>query len=231
MAGLVTLIALITLIGFVVHYRTRGTSWLLAVLTGVKHTLVGMIALSGVLVLLAVGVGTTRAILYPVAHAMNALYPDTELPAARAGRVLAALPTEAPPTVTPPLPTPTPRPIIAHAPQPHVWQTPTSLSYDAMGAPLRTPVPEPEHTPTSTPEPVPATLPTTTPVSPPPTATPAASRTGCDPAYPDARTCIPPGPPWDQGCAITDERRFEVLSPDPQRLDHDGDGIGCEPVS
>jgi micrococcal nuclease len=55
-------------------------------------------------------------------------------------------------------------------------------------------------------------------------------RTGCDPAYPEERTCIPPGPPFDQGCAITSERRFEVLSPDPQRLDHDGDGIGCEPI-
>ena len=55
-------------------------------------------------------------------------------------------------------------------------------------------------------------------------------RLGCDPAYPDKRTCIPPGPPFDQGCAITSERRFEVLPPDPQRLDHDGDGIGCEPI-
>ncbi len=55
-------------------------------------------------------------------------------------------------------------------------------------------------------------------------------RSGCDPAYPDKRTCIPPGPPFDQGCAITSERRFEVLPPDPQGLDHDGDGIGCEPI-
>jgi hypothetical protein len=55
-------------------------------------------------------------------------------------------------------------------------------------------------------------------------------RTGCDPAYPEERTCIPPGPPFDQGCAITSERLFKVLSPDPQRLDHDGDGIGCEPI-
>jgi hypothetical protein len=68
-----------------------------------------------------------------------------------------------------------------------------------------------------------------------PTVTPALEpskpeRTGCDPAYPDKRTCIPPGPPFDQGCAITSERRFEVLPPDPQGLDHDGDGIGCEPI-
>ncbi len=68
-----------------------------------------------------------------------------------------------------------------------------------------------------------------------PTVTPALEpsepeRSGCDPAYPDKRTCIPPGPPFDQGCAITSERRFEVLPPDPQGLDHDGDGIGCEPI-
>jgi hypothetical protein len=71
-----------------------------------------------------------------------------------------------------------------------------------------------------------ASLPTVTP-------TPEPSepeRTGCDPAYPEERTCIPPGPPFDQGCAITSERRFEVLPPDPQALDHDGDGIGCEPI-
>src|SRR5215212_7412282 len=49
----------------------------------------------------------------------------------------------------------------------------------------------------------------------------------CDPAYPETRTCIAPGPPFNQGCAITSERRFTVLSPDPQALDHDGDGIGC----
>jgi hypothetical protein len=56
-------------------------------------------------------------------------------------------------------------------------------------------------------------------------------RTGCDPAYPDENTCIPPAPPFDRGCAITTERRFTVLAPDPQGLDHDGDGIGCEPIS
>ena len=58
----------------------------------------------------------------------------------------------------------------------------------------------------------------------------APERTGCDPAYPEERTCIPPGPPFDQGCAITSERLFKVLPPDPQHLDHDGDGIGCEPI-
>lgn len=52
----------------------------------------------------------------------------------------------------------------------------------------------------------------------------------CDPAYPEARTCIPYGPPFAQGCAITPERNFTVLPPDPQGLDADGDGIGCEPI-
>jgi hypothetical protein len=55
-------------------------------------------------------------------------------------------------------------------------------------------------------------------------------RMGCDSAYPEERTCIPPGPPFDQGCAVTSERLFKVLPPDPQRFDHDGDGIGCEPI-
>jgi hypothetical protein len=63
-----------------------------------------------------------------------------------------------------------------------------------------------------------------------PSREPEPDRTGCDPAYPDERTCIPPGPPFDQGCAITNERRFTVVAPDPQGLDHDGDGIGCEPI-
>jgi micrococcal nuclease len=58
---------------------------------------------------------------------------------------------------------------------------------------------------------------------------PPADRRKCDPAYPDERTCIPPGPPDEQPCAITDERNFTVLPPDPRRLDVDGDGIGCEP--
>lgn len=71
-----------------------------------------------------------------------------------------------------------------------------------------------------------ASLPTLT-----PPLEPEPVRTGCDPAYPDARTCIPSGPPFDQGCAITDQRLFTVLAPDPQGLDHDDDGIGCEPIS
>jgi hypothetical protein len=56
------------------------------------------------------------------------------------------------------------------------------------------------------------------------------ARPGCDAAYPEERTCIPPGPPFKQGCKITDQRLFKVLPPDPQHLDSDGDGIGCEPV-
>jgi hypothetical protein len=91
-------------------------------------------------------------------------------------------------------------------------------------------------TPPPAPTLVPRTLPTRTPIvrsewSAPPTPTPEApDRPGCDPAYPEERTCIPPGPPFDQGCAVTDERLFKVLPPDPQRLDHDNDGIGCEPM-
>jgi hypothetical protein len=60
---------------------------------------------------------------------------------------------------------------------------------------------------------------------------PESVRIGCDPAYPDERTCIPPGLPLDQPCAITDERNFTVLPPDPRGLDADGDGVGCEPLS
>lgn len=55
-------------------------------------------------------------------------------------------------------------------------------------------------------------------------------RLGCDSAYPDARTYIAPGPHSIRG-AITDERNFTVLPPDPQSLDRDRDGIGCEPVT
>src|SRR5215207_6370474 len=56
-------------------------------------------------------------------------------------------------------------------------------------------------------------------------------RTGCDPAYPDERTCIAPGRPLAAPCSITDQRNFTVLRPDPRGLDTDGDGIGCEPIS
>jgi hypothetical protein len=59
----------------------------------------------------------------------------------------------------------------------------------------------------------------------------APDRTGCDPAYPDERTCIPPGRPLAAPCSITDERNFTVLAPDPRALDYDGDGIGCEPFA
>jgi hypothetical protein len=96
----------------------------------------------------------------------------------------------------------------------------------------------PAPTPTkAVPTPLPASLPTQVPEAPPePTAVTLAQlpfraeRENCDPAYPEERTCIPPGPPFKQGCAITEERLFTVLPPDPQHLDHDGDGIGCEPI-
>ena len=59
----------------------------------------------------------------------------------------------------------------------------------------------------------------------------ARERTGCDPAYPDERTCIAPGRPLAEPCSITDQRNFTVLAPDPRGLDADRDGIGCEPIS
>jgi hypothetical protein len=107
---------------------------------------------------------------------------------------------------------------------------------EAAGS-METPTP----TPTAPPMPtrVAATLPTRAPASLParpaailPERSPAAvARGNCDPAYPEQRTCIPPGPPFNQGCAITDQRLFVVLTPDPQRLDADRDGIGCEPIA
>ncbi|MFN8677466.1 MAG: hypothetical protein U0Z70_13915 [Thermomicrobiales bacterium] len=59
----------------------------------------------------------------------------------------------------------------------------------------------------------------------------APDRSGCDPAYPDARTCIAPGRPLAVPCSITDQRNFTVLAPDPRGLDADHDGIGCEPIA
>jgi len=49
--------------------------------------------------------------------------------------------------------------------------------------------------------------------------------TDCDPAYPTV--CIPPPPP-DLDCADVPYTNFQVLPPDPQGFDGDGDGVGCE---
>lgn len=49
----------------------------------------------------------------------------------------------------------------------------------------------------------------------------------CDPAYPTL--CIPSPPPVID-CGYTPARNFPVLWPDPQNLDRDKDGIGCEPI-
>jgi hypothetical protein len=131
--------------------------------------------------------------------------------------------------------TPTTSPGTPHAllsapsltPTPSLATLPTrTLHPSVVSSP--TPRPQPSQA-TALPTRQPARAVTSLPTMPPPSvATP--DRDGCDPAYPDRRTCIPPGPPFDQGCAITDERTFTVLAPDPQGLDHDKDGIGCEPM-
>jgi hypothetical protein len=126
-----------------------------------------------------------------------------------------------PEVATLPLTTPTPRALAARIPQSFVMVLPTSIPVQTGDAPQATPTALPTRTPARA-------LPARTPL--PATATPQPTRKGCDDAYPDAGTCIPPGPPFDQGCGITSERRFTVLPPDPQGLDHDHDGIGCEPV-
>ncbi|MEZ4562927.1 MAG: hypothetical protein R2853_09330 [Thermomicrobiales bacterium] len=223
---MIGLIALIAPFAVAVRFLLHGDSWPLAILLGVKHALLGVVAIYGALVVLAVGIETGRAITHPAADAMLALLPDAQPPASRAGQQLVAPQAGAPAAATEVPPTPTPRVIVAHAPQPRVSLTPISLAYEAMGAAhLAAP------TASATRPPAVATPPPTTRLTTLPTATPEPARSGCDPAYPEARTCIPPGPPWDQGCAITAERRFTVRPPDPQGLDHDGDGIGCEPIA
>lgn len=47
----------------------------------------------------------------------------------------------------------------------------------------------------------------------------------CSPYYPTL--CIPPLPP-DLDCRDISWVNFQVIQPDPHRLDGDGDGIGCE---
>jgi hypothetical protein len=213
---MMSLIALIVLIILIARSRRRGSSWPLAMLTGVRRSLQAMLAVAGLLLMLAVGIGTIRAILHPVAEAAIALLPEGQPATSHARRAPEVTPTEAPEVASLPRLTPTPRAVAALLPRAYAMTMPASLPL-ATVAPQSTPAPPP--TPTATPTAIPATP------------TPDPSRTGCDPAYPDASTCIPPGPPFEQGCAITDERRFPVLPPDPQGLDHDGDGIGCEPVA
>jgi hypothetical protein len=59
-------------------------------------------------------------------------------------------------------------------------------------------------------------------------ASPSGSDQVCDPAYPTV--CIPPVQVAGRrlSCADIDHRNFEVLAPDPHRLDGDKDGLGCE---
>lgn len=47
----------------------------------------------------------------------------------------------------------------------------------------------------------------------------------CDSAY--SGVCIP-SPPPDLDCKDIPHKNFNVKSPDPHRLDGDGDGKGCE---
>lgn len=219
---MLSLIALIALITLIVRSRLYGHSWPRALITGVTRYLQGLIAIAGLLLLLVVGIGTTRAILHPVADAALSLFPEGQPPASWARHVPKVRPTEMPVLASLPRLTPTPRTEAARLPQAYVMDMPESLPEQPEEVPQ--PTPTPASLPIRTPSP--SLTPTMLP------ATPAApSRTGCDEAYPDAGTCIPPGPPFDQGCAITEERRFRVLPPDPQGLDHDNDGIGCEPVS
>jgi hypothetical protein len=134
------------------------------------------------------------------------------------------------------------------SPHARIADTPTSLAPRAVVATVtlsrlptvaaiavaETPTPPAPPTPTrkvaSLPTRIPASLPARE-AEPPPPSPIAAARGNCDSAYPEQRTCIPPGPPFDQGCAITDQRLFVVLKPDPQHLDADRDGIGCEPIA
>lgn len=208
---MVGLVALITLIALVLQARQGGAGWLVALLAGVKRSLLGVLALYGLAVVLAMGLGVANALLRPVADTVLAFVPEGQPPASRASGLPATLPTRNPAASTTSLPTPTPRVLTSALPTatPPAAQTPAPAPRENAPSPASTPRP-------ATPTPTPA---------------PASDRAGCDPAYPDARTCIPPGPPWDQGCAITAERRFTVLPPDPQGLDHDKDGIGCEPIA
>ena len=90
----------------------------------------------------------------------------------------------------------------------------------------------------ASPSPLPAGSPATAPTGRPPaiavgpTATPSEqvimTDGPCDPSYPDF--CIPPPPP-DLNCdspVIDGRKNFRVLSPDPHRLDQNGNGVACE---
>lgn len=164
----------------------------------------GLVALmaSVALILLVVG-GTLGLVAYLSASQLPAPPSVARLDAASSGGFAVAV-----------APTSSPRPV--HAPTataaPRVADLPTAVSAPQYAQTIPDPTRAVVHTPEASRD------------------GDATSRFGCDPAYPEARTCIPPGPPFDQGCAITEQRLFDVLPPDPQGLDHDGDGIGCEPI-
>lgn len=58
-------------------------------------------------------------------------------------------------------------------------------------------------------------------------ASPEQSDAGCERSYPDA--CIPlQAEVGDLDCGDIDQRKFQVLPPDPHSFDSDDDGVGCE---
>jgi hypothetical protein len=146
------------------------------------------------------------------------VHPTADDPAGAKTTVPTAVPRATAPSVPPPTPTPTPTNVTA---------APTAASPNETRDDDHPAAIDPEAAATHEPTAVPDD--TVDAAAAPPTSAP--DRRNCDPAYPEERTCIPPGPPLDEPCAITDERNFTVLPPDPRGLDTDRDGIGCEPFT
>lgn len=204
------MVGLIVLIILIARYRRQGRSWLGAISRGIGTYFVGVIAFYAVIFLLVVGFGFADTTLRPIATAVIGTLPSLQPSIAQPPRSTGITPNLTPAAITAPRRTPTPRPAVPTS-------TPLRLNLDPTP-----PATEPmNNTPLGSGNPMEPTATVRIPLG----------RMNCDPAYPDARTCIPPGPPFDQGCRITSERLFTVLPPDPQRLDADRDGIGCEPMN
>jgi len=71
---MVSLIALIALGAFIGRFRWRVMP--MAMLMGLKGYLVALVTLTCVLLVLVIGIGTTRAIVHPVAVAALRLFPE-----------------------------------------------------------------------------------------------------------------------------------------------------------